>query len=70
MGYAFFRARLFETGRNEVTALLPHYRNAWDLITAAETGTAAVIYLDDNTEVPCVVTGRDLDEWTVTVRLK
>lgn len=69
IGVFGFRASLAVTGRDEVTATLPHHRGAWDVITEAQPGTQAVIEVD-GTEVPCTVIEADQDAWTVTVAVE
>jgi hypothetical protein len=66
VGFSECNAALEMTGPDEVTAVLRHTRNAWDLITDAEPGTDAVIRAGGR-EADCTVVSRDLDDWTVTV---
>lgn len=69
IGVFCFRAALTQTGPHEVTAALPHYRSAWDVIQAAQPGAGAVLTVDGQ-EVPCTVIEADQGAWTVTVAVE
>jgi len=67
IGVFGFRASLAQTGPGEITATLPHYRGAWDVITEALPGVQAVLEVDGR-EVPCTVIEAGHD-WTITVEV-